>query len=213
MTDNRAIWDEAYQRRGQIWSGAVPELPHLPVHARVLEIGCGNGKTFLALLQKGWEAIGLDFSGTAVKTARGRIRYDQSGDCILADARFVPFRPASFDAIFARHVLGHLMEPDRIRVVTMLGDLLKPGGLLIFSAFSCEDFRYNQGSRIEEGTFVRGTAISTHYFTLPETLSLFSGLSCTSQKTHRWDLKVRGQKYPRSEVQAVFQKALSVHGQ
>ena len=205
MTDDRRVWEEAYQRRGQLWSGAVPPLPALPRHARVLELGCGNGKTFFALLQKGWDAVALDFSKTAVKTARSHITNVDSADCILADARSIPFRPASFDAVFAWHILGHMMEPDRARVARQIGRILKPGGLVLFSEFSCDDFRYNHGTSLEEGTFLRGTAISTHYFTEPETRSLFPDLSCISFRMHRWELKVRQKNYARSEIQAVFQ--------
>jgi SAM-dependent methyltransferase len=204
MTDDRTVWEEAYQRRGQRWSGAVPPLPALPRHARVLELGCGNGKTFLALLQKGWDTVALDFSGTAVKTARSHILPEHYGEGILADARNIPFCPASFDAIFAWHILGHMTGPDRIHIAREMSSLLRPGGLVLFSEFSREDFRYNQGTLLEEGTFLRGTAISTHYFTEDETRSLFPDLTCTSLWIHRWDLRVRGQDHARSEIQAVF---------
>ena len=34
---------------GPLWGGAVHSLPALPDHARVLELGCGNGKTLSAM--------------------------------------------------------------------------------------------------------------------------------------------------------------------
>jgi MPBQ/MSBQ methyltransferase len=204
MTDDRTVWEETYQRRGQIWGGAVPPLPALPPHARVLELGCGNGKTFGALLQNDWEAVALDFSKTAVKTARSLITTARSGDCILADARSFPFHDASFDAVFAWHVLGHMTAPDRLAIARGMGRLLKPEGIVLFSEFSRDDFRYNSGTPVEEGTFLRGNAISTHYFTEPETRSLFFDLSCISLRNHRWEMKIRGKNYARSEIQAVF---------
>jgi len=207
MTDDRRVWEAAYRRRGQLWSGAVPPLPALPEHARVLELGCGNGKTFDALLKNHWDTVALDFSETAVKTARSHITHAQSGDGILADARFIPFRPASFDAIVTWHILGHMMERDRVHIASGLGCLLKPEGILIFAEFSREDVRYNRGTLLEEGTFLKGTAISTHYFTGQEILSLFQDLSCVSLRTHRWDLRVCGQSHTRSEIQAVFKKS------
>ena len=206
MTDDRRVWEDAYQRRGQRWSGAVPSLPDLRRQARVLELGCGNGRTFMELLRNNWDVVALDFSRTAVKTARSQITQAHSGDGILADARFIPFRLASFDAIFAWHIIGHMRETDRTRIASAICHLLKPGGLVIFAEFSREDIRYNQGTLLEEGTFLRGTAISTHYFTEAETRPLFQDLSVVSLLTHRWDLKVRGTIHTRSEIQAVFIK-------
>jgi ubiquinone/menaquinone biosynthesis C-methylase UbiE len=204
MTDDRTVWEKVYQQRGQLWSGAVPQVPERLHHARVLEMGCGNGKIFAALLQNCCDAIALDFSKTALKTAQTYIRDSTSGNCILADARFLPFSPASFDAIFAWHILGHMTTPDRFHVASVAGRLLKPGGTLFFSEFSSEDFRYNVGNPVEESTFLRGNGIHTHYFTEHETRSLFSGLSCISLRTQRWDLKIRGHNFIRSEIQAEF---------
>jgi SAM-dependent methyltransferase len=204
MTDNRTIWEETYRRQKYLWGGSVPELPSLPHHARVLELGCGNGKTFAALLRNGWDAVALDFSKTAVKTARSQITLDQSGDCIVADARSIPFRAASFDAVFSWHILGHLTGQDRIQVAERIGSLLKPGGIVLFSEFSRDDFRCNKGTLLEEGTFLRGNSISTHYFTEDEVRKLFISLPCISLITRQWEMKGRGTNYVRSEIQAVF---------
>jgi MPBQ/MSBQ methyltransferase len=204
MTDDRTVWDDAYRRRGQRWAGAVPPLPVLPGHARVLELGCGNGKTFAALMKNGWDAVALDFSVTAVKTARSSFTTGQNGDAVLADARFLPFHPATFDAIFAWHIIGHMHEPDRVHIAREIGRLLKPGGIILFSEFSRKDFRYASGVPGEDGTFLRGNGISTHYFTEPESRALFTDCSCTSLREHHWELRVRGQVHARSEIQAIF---------
>jgi SAM-dependent methyltransferase len=204
MTDDRTVWEEAYQRQRQIWGGAVPQLPSLPRQARVLELGCGNGKTFAALLRNSWNTVALDFSKTAVETSRSQITMHQSGDCILADARSIPFRAGSFDAVFSWHILGHMTELDRLNIAERVGSLLKPEGIVLFSEFSRDDFRCNKGTRLDEGTFLRGNSIRTHYFTEGEVRQLFPALSCISLVTHRWEMKGRGSNYVRSEIQAVF---------
>jgi SAM-dependent methyltransferase len=83
--------------------------------------------------------VALDFSKTAVETSRSQITPDQYGDCILADARWIPFRAASFDAVFSWHILGHMTDLDRIGVAERIGSLLKPGGIVLFSEFSRDD--------------------------------------------------------------------------
>ena len=55
-------WDEDYARRGILWSGAIRDLPDLPLRSRVLDLGCGNGKTLFAMLQRGWDVTAIDFA-------------------------------------------------------------------------------------------------------------------------------------------------------
>ena len=64
-------WDEDYARRGILWSGAIRDLPDLPLRSRVLELGCGNGKTLFAMLQRGWDVTAIDFAPKAVLLCRG----------------------------------------------------------------------------------------------------------------------------------------------
>ena len=53
-------WEENYVSRGPLWGGAVHSLPVLPDHARILELGCGNGKTLSAMNRSGWDVTGID---------------------------------------------------------------------------------------------------------------------------------------------------------
>jgi hypothetical protein len=53
---------------------------------------------------------------------------------------------------------------------------------------------------------MRGTKISTHYFTLQEASDLFLGLMCKTITLHQWPMRIRGNNLVRSEVIAVFSK-------
>jgi SAM-dependent methyltransferase len=206
MTDNRIVWEMAYQRRGNLWGGSIPPLPELPQGSRVLELGCGNGKIMAGLSGRDCDVVGVDFSNAAVSAARAVLPGSWPGNVILADARNPPFLPESFDAVIARHILGHMTRAGREQIAREIVQVLKVGGTLHFSGFSRDDFRYNQGSPLEEGTFIRGNGISTHYFTSEDTRALFSGLSCELLHDSRWILRIRGKEHGRSEIQAVFRK-------
>lgn len=41
---------------------------------RALDLGCGTGTNVIALVKAGWEAVGVDFSGRAVRMAREKAR-------------------------------------------------------------------------------------------------------------------------------------------
>jgi hypothetical protein len=63
-----------------------------------------------------------------------------------------------------------------------------------------------QGEMVEEGTYLRGAGILTHYFTEEEVELLFCDLLPISVSTHRWKLRVKGKDLARAEVEAVFLK-------
>ena len=206
MEKNAESWENDYSRRGRIWGGAVHDLPDiLPGHA-VLELGCGNGKTFSALLNRGCTVTGIDFSKSAAIMCSRNNRAFPGSHVVIADAGILPFAASSFDEIIACHIVGHLDKRGRGSLVRESFRVLKPGGSLYFSGFSTEDFRAGNGIEQEPGTFVRKNGISTHYFTETEVRDLFAGYGSSRITTSRWALTVRGRQYPRAEIIAQFKK-------
>jgi SAM-dependent methyltransferase len=197
-------WEEDYTRRGVLWGGVTPDLPDLPLHSRVLELGCGNGKTLFAMIQRGWDVTAIDFASQAATLSRAVVGGTFQGHIIVADARCPPFKNNSFDAVFARHVIGHMHEADRKRIITELLQILKPGGTLFFSDFSINDFRFGKGNETEPATFRRSPGIITHYFTQGEVIDLFSKFTPVSISIHQWPMRVLGNTLLRSEIQAIF---------
>lgn len=197
-------WEEDYSRRGLLWGGVTHDLPHLPPGSRVLELGCGNGKTLLTMIQRGWDVTALDISPRAVALSRERCRSPSDCEFIIADSSAFPFKNPIFDAVFAVHLMGHLTEPDRKRVPYELFPALRPGGIIFFSDFSTEDFRYGSGCELESATFRRGTGIITHYFSHQEVLDLFSPFTPVSVSIQRWKMRVRGKDLVRSEIKGIF---------
>lgn len=203
MTGGASPWDEDYRRRGNLWGGAAAPLPDLPADAAVLEIGCGNGKTLAALARRSSRVTAVDISPEAVALARRRPGTAEIG-LAVADARHLPFRSGTFDAVILVHVAGHLPEQGRKALASEAVRVLGPGGTLFFRGFSVEDMRAGKGKETEPWTFRRGEGIITHYFTEAETAELFSALAAVSVRTHRWPMRVRGRDLPRAEVEGVF---------
>ena len=205
MKDESGTWEEEYLCKGAVWGGAVHHLPELPEGSCVLELGCGNGKTLSAMIQRNWDVTAIDFSARAVAMSRKNTGTQKGNGCV-ADARSLPFAPGRFDAVFAIHIFSHLEKNNRTRAVAEAVRVLKNGGILYFSGFSIEDFRSGKGSIVEEGTVKKGSGICTHYFTEPETKELFGNLRSETITTERWSMRVRGQDFPRAEIQAMFIK-------
>ena len=204
MTPGKEAWEDEYCKKGVLWSGLTHELPELPPGSRVLELGCGNGKTLSALIRRGWNVIALDSSHKAVTMSRNLVKGLSPAEIMVADARMIPVKNATFDAVYAIHVIGHMHEPDRREIAFEVTRTLKPGGIMFFCEFSTEDVRYGKGHTIEPSTFLRGTKIITHYFTLQEVTDLFPELLCKTVSLHQWPMRIRGNNLVRSEVIAVF---------
>jgi len=204
MVPDSEAWEEDYIRRGMLWGGVTRDLPDLPLRSRVLELGCGNGKTLFTMIQREWDVTAIDFSSRAIALSRGVVGFSSNGHVMVADARCPPFKNDSFDAVFAIHVIGHMYEPDRDQIASTLHHILKPGGILFFSDFSTDDFRFGMGDETETATFRRGPGIITHYFTQEEVIDLFSKLTPVSISVHEWPMRVLGCSLVRSEIQATF---------
>lgn len=201
-----SCWEEDYSRRGRVWGGAVHNLPPFPPVLHVLELGCGNGKTFSAITEKKCEVVGIDFSSSAAILCKSSASKNSCGEIAIADVCHLPFADASFDAVIAFHVIGHLTAAGRRRCAEESARVLEVGGTLYFSGFSTEDFRAGTGCRTEPGTLVRKNGIATHYFTEDEVQALFPALEPGACVTRRWTMTVRGRPLPRAEIAAVFTK-------
>ena len=94
---------------------------------RIADVGCGTGAT-LTLLQPFGRTVGMDIAPEAVGFCR--VRGHQ--DLVQGAATQLPFADASFDAITALDILEHL--DDDAAAVRELARILRPGGLLVFTA-------------------------------------------------------------------------------
>ena len=200
--DHLQAWDRDYARRGRVWGGSVRDLPALPEGSLVLEMGCGDGKT-LSIMPPSWRVTAIDISMQALLLAR-QARPDAG--LLLADGCRLPLQSDGFDAVFAFHVAGHLLQAERQSLGKEAARVLRPGGWLFFRDFSREDMRMGQGEEVEEATFRRGSGIITHYFEEGEVAAMFSGLEMDLIRTQRWSLRIRGENLLRSEVEAVLVK-------
>jgi SAM-dependent methyltransferase/uncharacterized protein YbaR (Trm112 family) len=107
-------------------------IPDFPLEGRgtLLDLGCSWGRWTIAASRQGFEVVGLDPSLGALMAARRAAKtLGAAPKFVCGDARFLPFRDATFDAVFSYSVLQHLSEADVELALGEVARVLKPGGV------------------------------------------------------------------------------------
>ncbi|MBO7409930.1 MAG: class I SAM-dependent methyltransferase [Candidatus Methanomethylophilaceae archaeon] len=193
-------WNELYRSQRRTWRG-VTDLGNLRFSAgsRILEIGCGNGKTLAALRDAGYSVTGIDFSSEAVKACRELLGDD--AETICASVTDMPFEDGAFDGAVMFHVFENIDVPDVEKAVSELRRVLRPGAYVAVKVFSEDDMRSGKGESVSEDTVVRGNGIRYRYFTEAKLRDAFGDTECVSIRTVREDTRF-GEV--RSRIEAVF---------
>ena len=100
-------------------------MAHLPTQARVLDLGCGTGRTTAFMVRAGIDAEGWDASPEM--TALGAKQHDID----LKTASFADLDTAdTYDGIFANFSLLHATKAEMPDHLARIARALKPGGYL-----------------------------------------------------------------------------------
>jgi SAM-dependent methyltransferase len=124
------------------WLGNIERLAidHGLRGTRLLDVGCGTGKSFLPMLRRGYEVVACDISPAMVEEAR-----EAAGDeaeILVADARELPVL-GRFDLVTALDdALNYLLsDQELLAAFTGIAGNLRPGGLLVFDLNTLSTYR------------------------------------------------------------------------
>ncbi len=119
-------------------------LPHLErcglSGSRMLDVGCGTGRSFLPMLARGWNVVGCDLSAEMLRLAREKT--DGAVQLERADMRALP-RLGSFDLVWSiDDAMNYLLSADELAAALAgMRDNLAPGGLLVFDLNAHRTYR------------------------------------------------------------------------
>jgi SAM-dependent methyltransferase len=104
----------------------------LPPQSRVLELGCGTARFWLANLDRipeGWDVTLSDFSAGMLQEAQQNLRDSRRPFTFtVIDAQTIPHEDESLDGVIANHMLYHV--PDRPKAFAEIRRVLRAGGKL-----------------------------------------------------------------------------------
>lgn len=140
----------------ELWLGDVL-LPELEKHGlrrgRVLDVGCGTGRAFEPMLERGWEVVGCDLTPAMLEQAQGK--FGDRVPLVVADIRELPAF-GEFDLVWALNdVVNYLVEDGDIgRALAGMRGNLAPDGLLLFDADTLALLEASYASGDDEGMSV-----------------------------------------------------------
>jgi SAM-dependent methyltransferase len=144
---NRRYFRDAYRRGEHGWAVEKPSpyvlrylrrLRRAAPGARLLDLGCGEGRHSIAAARLGFAAVGVDAEPLALARARAKARRKRARGVSLrrADALRLPFPAASFDVVLDYGCLHHQRKADWPAYRAELLRVLRPGGYFVLSVFS-----------------------------------------------------------------------------
>jgi len=125
-----------------LWLGNL--LPKLRRHGlsgqRLLDVGCGTGKSFLPMLERGWEVTACDISPAMLDLAAAK-----AGDAVrlsVQDMRELPVL-GEFDLVWSLDdAVNYLLSGEELgEALSGMRANLAPGGLLMFDVNCLEAYR------------------------------------------------------------------------
>ena len=168
-------WERFYREHKRPWRGVAKISLDLPPGTKVLDIGCGNGKTTSALIKMGLDVTGLDFSPTAINHCISV--FGDKAKFALAECDRMPFPDDQFGAAIAVHVLEHLNDRQLKDTIKETSRVLAPGGLVFIRVFAVGDARSEGRDRA-----TRGNGIEYRYYSEEEIKEIFEEFELISSE-------------------------------
>jgi SAM-dependent methyltransferase len=113
-----------YRGRRRVIRAELDRLP-LPAAPRILDAGCGSGRTLVELAGYGGVLSGIELNTDAAQLARDR----GLGEVRVGRLEELPWEDAVFDLITCLDVIEHV--PDDVVALGELRRVARPGGWLL----------------------------------------------------------------------------------
>jgi ubiquinone/menaquinone biosynthesis C-methylase UbiE len=118
---------------------------------KLLDIGIGAGRTTKFLLEISSNYTGIDYTPRSAELAQKKFPAAKILCCDARDLRI--FDDAAFEfVLFSFNAIDYMIHEDRMKVLSEIHRVLKPGGLFMFSTHN-RDYRYFDKLPWQEGRY------------------------------------------------------------
>ncbi|MEE8356144.1 MAG: class I SAM-dependent methyltransferase [Anaerolineales bacterium] len=154
-------WEEIYCRNGRVFTepfqafSSVAQKFIQNQSSRILDLGCGNGRHVVALMNLTIETVGLDISPTGLDLTREWLNENElSASLVCGDMRQnLPFMPGIFDGLISTQVIHHALLAEIRHTISEIWRVMITGGIAFITVAGKkhEDISYKE---IEPGTYL-----------------------------------------------------------
>jgi tellurite methyltransferase len=158
MNAIKQTFDTAYTSRAPVFGAEEAELvtntaAMLPEGSRVLDLGCGDGRNSLFLLEHGFQVQAVDFAESGVAYLQRQAEERGLSDGLtaeIADIRDLEFDKEEFDAIVSITVLENLTKQEQLTLMDRVRMACRTGGVMTIECHSDRDPAANGSGRATE---------------------------------------------------------------
>ncbi len=134
--------------RAEPWPEVLSFATALPTAARIVDVGCGNGRHARTLAAEGHPVVAVDFARNLLligrRGSRGRI-WGQHIGWVQGEATTLPVRTGSMDAALCVAVLHHLpAAEERVGALREIRRVLVPRGRVFVSVWAMDQPRFRK---------------------------------------------------------------------
>lgn len=147
---------------------------------QILELGSGQGRDTLFLLQSGFEVWALDYSAAGLEELRRKAErwgLDDSLQTARHDVRQpLPFAADTFDGCFSHMLFCMALTIGELETLSAeIRRVLKPGGLNLYTARNTQDPDYATGIHRGEDLWELDGGFIVHFFSREKVERLATG--------------------------------------
>ena len=150
----------------------------------VLDLGIGQGRNSIPLVELGYNVTGVDYSTKCLEICKNNC---PKLNLIQSDIRTFPIENNKYDLISSRCVLHFFHKDDTYKIIKTIKENLKENGLVYIHVFSLEDPKLTQHTNssnfeVLENNILHHIVNDTYvsFFTKNEILDLFSDFKTIS---------------------------------
>jgi SAM-dependent methyltransferase len=171
-------WEATFEANPDMY-GTDPSAPGLAAaeafgsagYKRVLELGAGQGRDTLYLARQGLHVTALDFAPGTIETLISKARDAGLADMVSAARHDIrqplPLPDASVDASYSHMLFCMAFTTEELeRLTAELRRVLRPGGLVVYTARTTADAHYGAGIPRGDDMYEHGGFI-VHFFDRP----------------------------------------------
>lgn len=154
----------------------------------LLDFGCGLGRHAIYFAKAGFSVSAFDLSETGIASLNDRAAAEHLEiPTVCCDMQQLPYADASFDCVFAYHVISHTDSQGIVRILSEMRRILRSGGEAFLTLCSKETWSFREAGypKHDENTVIKTAegpeyGIPHFYVDLDDVLRLFADMELIS---------------------------------